>query len=156
MLDKDIKRLDSYGNPNIYYEFKWNKRKHFPIITLQYLASEYNINYEEEMNITNIEAKRDLREIADIAYDLVMKNKRADSKDAFLYYIAKDEDLLFKVLELQVIIIRSYMMTGSISDIFDGVDYVIPVAINNFIAASGLNHPYWKVNLHKLPIGIDY
>lgn len=156
MLDKNIKRLDQYGNPNYYYEFRWDKRKHFPIISLEYLATEYGINYEAEMNITKTEAERDLREIADIAYGLIMLTKRADSRDAFLYYVAKDNDILFKVLDLQVVILRSYMMTGSIADIFDGVDYKIPKAITNHLEASGLSHPYWKVNLTELPIGVDY
>lgn len=156
MLNENIKRLDAYGNPKEYTEFVWNKRKHFPIIKLEYLASEYNINYEEEMNITNTEALRDLREIADLSYDILLRTKRSDSKDYFLYYVAKDDEILFKVLELQVMLLRSYMMTGSIADIFDSESYTLPLAITNYLESSGLNHPFWIANKVELPVGVDY
>lgn len=158
MINKETKRLDIYGEPIIYPNFIWNKRKHFPMITLDYLVSEYSIDYENEMNLTNAEALRDIREVFDISYDLVMKSKASESKRAFLYNVAKDEDILYKILELQVVILRAYMMTGSISDIYDSEDFKLPEVVLNYLRSSGLNHPYWYINTYDLDKseGVDY
>lgn len=161
MIDHNKKQLDQNGLPLVNSDYVWNKRLHFPLITKEYLAAEYFIQYEAESGNDEAQTNQDFRDVLDISYLLCTSGKSIDNRKAFIYLVAKDSDILYQVLGLQAQIIKSYLLSGAPSDFYDNQgQLIIPPAIQTYVTAHKLDHQVFNIRPKtedgSFPEGVDY
>ena len=167
MLNKDYTfpiKATGPGNciapDGLYYgtdKFTWNFDIHFPVLTIDYAAGQTGENLLSLQNGVTEKAEAELLKIARLTKGYIHSRVPLIARKHLEYRIAKDEDLLNEIIQVQIEILQTWGGYDSLYTVEDGAnEKSIGEAAINYIKSLDIFATYYTWRLEASDYRSDY
>lgn len=139
-----------YGN----LDYTWDFVNHWPILTIDYLENETGVNLASKKGNAEL-AAIELAKVSKLSKLFLFKQLLRETQYKLEYIIAKDQDVLYEVLQYQVHIFEAGFVDGGWLSMYEttdeyGIKSTIGMAAEDYLLTSSL-----RTNQYKMEIDVD-